>query len=208
MARSLPPSLYPLLADAKHRDGYQAQRKRIFDHAYEKKWDNSIVITGDTHINWLFENNKDNILVGTDDFSTLKVANSSDDYVRGQLVEFGGTAVSSSGWGAQYLNEANATSIAARALVRESPGLLWTEGFYRGYMTLECVYRPASRLNKLIMAYRFDSDKVTTSYWAYPQNEQERKQDRTLSARFVIRDGTNSVQRPLNSTFGAIKGGA
>ncbi len=111
-------------------DGYQRNRLDIMQWAYDNELNNTVVVTGDTHANWLFENNLDSVLIGTNQTSTLKqVQSTSASYQRGQIVEFGGTAVSSNGWGSSMVSERNATAKAGTGLVKDTAGLLWTEGF-------------------------------------------------------------------------------
>lgn len=88
------------------------------------------LVTGDTHASWLLENNLDTVLEGSKLANTTLGTNPiGTTYKRGQLVEFGGTAVSSNGWGNIWLNEKNATSRAATGLVQNSGSLFWSEGF-------------------------------------------------------------------------------
>lgn len=172
-------------------DGYQRSRLNVMQHVYDNAINNTVIYTGDTHANWLLENNLDTVLKGTLASNTLKQRSVQQaEYVRGQLVEYGGTAVSSSGWGSSFGNEPNATAMGATGLVRDNGGLLWAEGYYRGYMSVEVSY-----------------DNITTSYYAYPTNQQQRNNTRLLSARFVQKPGTNSVERPIKSVFGAVKEG-
>jgi alkaline phosphatase D len=111
-------------------DGYQKERLDILNYAYDSQLNNTVIVTGDTHANWVFENNLDNVLKGSKDTDSLKpVQAKTATYQRGQIVEFGGTAVSSNGWGNGFLNERNATEKGAAGLVRDSAGLLWSEGF-------------------------------------------------------------------------------
>ncbi|KAJ9102982.1 hypothetical protein QFC19_004539 [Naganishia cerealis] len=122
------PSSFSINYDA--WDGYQAQRQRILSHAHDHEWNNTFIVTGDTHASWLLENNLNTVLEGTKFANTTLGSNPTDTkYKRGQLVEFGGTAVSSGGWGASWLNEKNATSRAATGLVADSGSLFWSEGF-------------------------------------------------------------------------------
>ena len=80
----------------------------------------------------------DTVLEGTKLANTTLGTNPVDTkYKRGQLVEFGGTAVSSGGWGASWLNEKNATSRAATGLVANSGSLFWSEGFCKSTLGLE-----------------------------------------------------------------------
>jgi len=111
-------------------DGYQGQRQRILNRAHDDQWNNTFIVTGDTHSWWLHEVERDNVLAGSMDVrSTLgDTVDASSGYKRGRMVEFGGSAVSSNGWGATWLNSANATTRAAQ-LVENSGSLVYSEGF-------------------------------------------------------------------------------
>ena len=107
-------------------------------------------VTGDTHASWLLENNLQTVLEGTK-LANLTLGDNpvGTEYKRGQLVEFGGTAVSSNGWGNTWLNEKNATSRAATGLVQNSGSLFWSEGFckssilvLRKYVLTSARFRP------------------------------------------------------------------
>lgn len=100
------------------------------------------------------------------------------------------SAVSSSGWGSSWLNERNATSRAATQLVQNSGSLVWSEGFYRGYMNVAISY-----------------DAITTTYFGYPNNQVMRTQNRTQTAQFVQLPGKNMVERPIKVSAGAVKPG-
>jgi hypothetical protein len=53
-----------------------------------------VAVSGDSHANWLFENRGDTVLTGAIEGSTLtSVQTTENKYVRGQVVEFAGTAV-------------------------------------------------------------------------------------------------------------------
>jgi hypothetical protein len=53
-----------------------------------------VAVSGDSHANWLFENRGDTVLTGTIEGSSLTpVQTTENKYVRGQVVEFAGTAV-------------------------------------------------------------------------------------------------------------------
>lgn len=110
-------------------DGYQANRRRLLQHVYDNQIDNVFAVTGDTHANWLFENNLETTLQGSNDTSTLKtIKTTSNEYQRGTIVEFGGTAVSSSGWGNSWGSYENST-VGAKAMVENNPTLLYADGF-------------------------------------------------------------------------------
>ncbi len=72
-------------------DGYQAQRQRILQKAYNSSWTNTFFVAGDSHANWLFENRLDNVLRGTNDPTNLTAVDISTTPAdsRGTLVEFG-----------------------------------------------------------------------------------------------------------------------
>lgn len=99
------------------------------DRAYENQWNNTFIVTGDTHAFWTLENNKASVLQGSKDPSTtLNSLDPNKGYQRGQLVEFGGSAVSSNGWGAKWLNADNATA-SAQNMTNAAGSLLYSEGF-------------------------------------------------------------------------------
>jgi len=89
------------------------------------------MVVGDTHSFWLHEIERGNVLAGSTDVrDTLQhELDTSAGYKRGRIVEFGGTAVSSNGWGSVWRNSANATERAASQLVQNSGSLLYSEGF-------------------------------------------------------------------------------
>ena len=110
-------------------DGYQANRRRLLEHVHDETIDNVVFFTGDTHANWLFENNLNTTLQGTNDTSSLtNISTTQNSYQRGTIVEFGGTAVSSSGWGNSWGSYENST-VAASRMVENNPTLLYSEGF-------------------------------------------------------------------------------
>jgi hypothetical protein len=77
----------------------------------------------------LFENNLDTIWRGRTDYNaSTPISTNSSSYQRGQVVEYGGTAVSSSGWASSYGSYDNSTT-AGKALVENNAGLLYAEGF-------------------------------------------------------------------------------
>jgi alkaline phosphatase D len=189
-------------------DGYQANRRRLLQHVYDNQIDNVFAVTGDTHANWLFENNLETTLQGSNDTSTLKtIKTTSNEYQRGTIVEFGGTAVSSSGWGNSWGSYENST-VGAKAMVENNPTLLYADGFSKSLRL------PPSESNRLIldrgyMTLTVNYTHVETSWYEYPGNQQARVPDnRQLAMRAVVEAGMNQVQRPLQQpTFGAIKPG-
>ncbi|EJU00869.1 hypothetical protein DACRYDRAFT_80307 [Dacryopinax primogenitus] len=104
-------------------DGYRANRNRVLSHLYDNSIDNVVVLSGDSHANWVFES------------SLPKALGKNSTDTRGQLVEFAGTAVSSPSPFGQTL-PANMSAAISQYLVAANPDLLWSEGFYRGYFEL------------------------------------------------------------------------
>jgi len=173
-------------------DGYQADRRRVLDHIYDNKIDNVVFLTGDTHATWMLEVNKDNTLLGPkQDARSPAVAKKSNDReaLRGQIVEFGVGAVTSAGWGDWMGSEAEATQARGIPLVNEAGGLLYAEGWYKGYASV--VVSPQS---------------ITTTYWGY-QTVRTRNQERKKLAEFVVEHNRNQVKRPLPEVIGARKPG-
>lgn len=123
----------------------------MLDHVYNEQIDNIAIFTGDTHANWsvplnraasvhctltirLFETDLSTVYAGSNDPSTLRnVTTTENSYQRGGIVEFGGTAVSSNGWGASYLTGANATELGSKNYVEYGGGLLYSEGFCKWF---------------------------------------------------------------------------
>lgn len=115
-------------------DGYQANRNRILDHVADNKIDNIALFTGDTHANWLFEINKNTVLQGTNDTSTVKnTSTTTNSYQPGTVVEYGGTAVSSNGWGNSWGSYENST-VGAKRMVENNPSLLYADAYRKSFM--------------------------------------------------------------------------
>ncbi|KAG8742992.1 hypothetical protein FRC10_000562 [Ceratobasidium sp. 414] len=104
-------------------DGYTANRRRILDLLYKEKIDNTVILGGDSHANWV---------------SDLACDKTTYNPKTGQGaigVEFAGTAISSpSPFGAGVSPTiANAIS---EVLVIANTDLQWSEGSWRGFFTL------------------------------------------------------------------------
>lgn len=103
--------------------GYTANRNRTLHHLYSNDIPNTAFLAGDSHANWVSD------LVWLDETPYDQATGA------GAIgVEFAGTAVSSSGYGAGR-SIANSSDRSA-ALVRDNRELQWTEGYYRGYYEL------------------------------------------------------------------------
>jgi len=102
--------------------GYTANRNRTLNHLYSNNISNTAFLAGDSHANW-------SDLVWLDKIPYDQVTGA------GAIgVEFAGTAVSSSGYGAG--RTITGSSDRSAALVRDNKELQWTEGYYRGYYEL------------------------------------------------------------------------
>jgi alkaline phosphatase D len=103
--------------------GYTANRNRTLHHLYSNEIPNTAFLAGDSHANWVSD------LVWLDETPYDQVTGA------GAIgVEFAGTAVSSSGYGAGR-SIANSSDRSA-GLVRDNRELQWAEGYYRGYYEL------------------------------------------------------------------------
>jgi alkaline phosphatase D len=116
-------AVYGEALNADQWDGYQSNRNRTLNHLYSKNISNTAFLAGDSHANWVSD------LVWLDDHPYDQVTG-----VGAVGVEFAGTAVSSSGYGAGR-SIANSSDRSA-ALVKDNRELQWTEGYYRGYYEL------------------------------------------------------------------------
>ncbi|KAL8688249.1 MAG: hypothetical protein Q9224_004932, partial [Gallowayella concinna] len=105
-------------------DGYQANRNRTFQTLYENDIGNNIVVSGDSHANWVSD------LVWLD--HTPYNPSSGDGSIG---VEFAGSAVSSPSPAGQNISIAAANN-ASRALIAANRELQWSELYYRGYFEL------------------------------------------------------------------------
>ncbi|KAL2434648.1 Alkaline phosphatase D [Exophiala dermatitidis] len=105
-------------------DGYQANRNRTFQTLYNNNITNNILISGDSHANWVSD------LVWLDEHPYDPATGN------GSIgVEFGGTAVSSPSPGGQNISIATSVN-ASQWLVGANRELQWSELYYRGYFEL------------------------------------------------------------------------
>ncbi|TDL18783.1 hypothetical protein BD410DRAFT_728167 [Rickenella mellea] len=149
-------------------DGYRANRNRVLSHLYDNKIDNTIILSGDSHANWVSD------LAHPNDTTAYDSATG-----KGAIgVEFGGTAVSSpSPFGAGIL-PGPANNISAK-LIAINPDLQWSEGSYRGFYTLA-----------------LSEDTATATYYAM-RNLSTPNTDGFASATFVVKAGQNRLSRPV-----------
>ncbi|PWN87274.1 hypothetical protein FA10DRAFT_297687 [Acaromyces ingoldii] len=162
-------------------DGYEANRRRLFDTIRANDIQNVILLSGDSHAAWVY----DAIYQEWENRTDLYDPSTG----RGALaVEFAGTAVSSpSSYGAkltpaQYVAQ-------AEKLVSINRNLAFAEGGHRGYFTLDV--RP---------------NELDASFWGIVNNTQQ-SSDQILLAKFNVQKGANRLTRPINNGKPA-KGGA
>ncbi|TFY83234.1 hypothetical protein EWM64_g767 [Hericium alpestre] len=140
-------------------DGYRANRQRVLDHLYQSKIDNTIILSGDSHANWVSD------LAHPNDTSYDPVTG------HGAIgVEFAGTAVTSGSAFGTNIQPAAADAMSG-VLVKANDELQWSEGSYRGFFTLT-----------------INSDTLTATYYAM-NNINSANLDGFVSAQFVVHNG-------------------
>ena len=158
-------------------DGYQSNRNRTFQTLYEHNIGNNIVISGDSHANWVSD------LVWLDaheyDPSTGK----------GSIgVEFAGTAVSSPSPYGQNISIAAANN-ASSYLVKSNRELQWSELYYRGYFELHISHSSAN-----------------ASYFGMPTIVNRNPNEISL-ANFTVLSGANALYRNPVPGGGVVENG-
>ncbi|KAH9946357.1 PhoD-like phosphatase-domain-containing protein [Epithele typhae] len=149
-------------------DGYRANRNRILDHLYSNKIDNTLILSGDSHANWVSDLAHINDTTNYDPVSG-----------KGAIgVEFAGTAVTSSSPFGSNVKPAAADVVSAE-LVAVNTDLQWSEGSYRGFFTLELTPKTAN-----------------ATYFAM-RNISNPNFDSFASATFIVDAGANKLQRPV-----------
>ncbi|KAF8609462.1 hypothetical protein BDV93DRAFT_464745 [Ceratobasidium sp. AG-I] len=156
-------------------DGYTANRKRILDLLYKRKIDNTIILSGDSHANWVSD------LAYPNDTTTYDPKTG-----KGAIgVEFAGTAVSSPSPLGADVSPAKADAV-SKQLVAVNPDLQWSEGSWRGFFTLSIAAK-----------------NMTARYYAM-KNLNTTNTDAFLSAEFHVVAGANKLSRPVaNGTVAA-----
>ncbi|KAI3610837.1 alkaline phosphatase [Moniliophthora roreri] len=161
-------------------DGYRANRQRVLDHLYNNEIDNTVILAGDSHANWVSD------LIPT----TLRRRY---DPITGEGaigVEFAGTAVTSSGFGTSLTPEASDALSRILVATESNLNLQWSEGHFRGFFTLEV--KPQT---------------VNATYYAM-RNTSNPNLDGFSTANFIVEAGANKLSRPVGGGVGNIKAGA
>ncbi|KAG8754438.1 hypothetical protein FRC12_011190 [Ceratobasidium sp. 428] len=161
-------------------DGYTANRKRILDLLYKKKIDNTVILSGDSHANWVSD------LAYPNDTTTYNPTSG-----QGAIgVEFAGTAVSSPSPLGAGVSPTTADAV-SKQLVAVNADLHWSEGSWRGFFTLSLAAK-----------------NLTARYYAM-KNLNSTNTDAFLSAEFHVTAGANRLTRPVaggSVAAGVLKG--
>ncbi|KAF8885980.1 PhoD-like phosphatase-domain-containing protein [Infundibulicybe gibba] len=149
-------------------DGYRANRGRIVDYLYKHKISNTVILSGDSHANWVSD------LAHPNDTKSYDPVTG-----KGAIgVEFAGTAVtSSSSFSGKSTPEPADT--ASRQFVAVNTDLQWSEAFYRGFFTLT-----------------IDEETLAATFYAM-RNISFLTLDGFQSAHFVVKAGENKLSRPV-----------
>ncbi|KNG50813.1 alkaline phosphatase [Stemphylium lycopersici] len=165
-------AVYSNWLNADQWDGYTANRNRTLHHLYSNDIPNTAFLAGDSHANWVSD------LVWLDETPYDQATGA------GAIgVEFAGTAVSSSGYGAGR-SIANSSDRSA-ALVRDNRELQWTEGYYRGYYELF-----------------ISPEQLNAQYYGSPSVATRNSLDISL-ANFTVKAGENHLARTNGSVVAA-----
>ncbi|KAI0332126.1 hypothetical protein GY45DRAFT_1247315 [Cubamyces sp. BRFM 1775] len=149
-------------------DGYRANRARVLDHLYKEKISNTIILSGDSHANWVSD------LAHPNDTTTYDPITG-----KGAIgVEFAGTAVTSSSAFGAGIQPVAADKI-SQVYVQINEDLQWSEGSYRGFFTLT-----------------LNTTTATATYYAM-RNISNPNLDAFASATFVVEAGANKLARPV-----------
>ncbi|EIN07516.1 hypothetical protein PUNSTDRAFT_114943 [Punctularia strigosozonata HHB-11173 SS5] len=151
-------------------DGYRQNRERVLSHLYQNKIDNTIILSGDSHANWVSD------LAHPNDTKTYDPVTG-----KGAIgVEFAGTAVTSeSSFGSGILPAAADVKSAGLVAAKGNEDLQWSEGSYRGFFTLT-----------------IDPHTLNATYYAM-RNISNPNLDGFASAHFVVQNGANKLMRPV-----------
>ncbi|KAG9080719.1 hypothetical protein FS749_007928 [Ceratobasidium sp. UAMH 11750] len=161
-------------------DGYTANRRRILDLLYKAKIDNTVILSGDSHANWVSD------LAYPDDKTSYNPRTG-----QGAIgVEFAGTAVSSPSPYGDWLPSLIADGI-SKLFVVTNLDLQWSEGHRRGFFTLSVAEK-----------------NLTAKYYAM-KDVKSANLNAFMSAEFHVTAGANRLTRPVaggSVAAGALKG--
>ncbi|KAH9050697.1 PhoD-like phosphatase-domain-containing protein [Lactarius hengduanensis] len=149
-------------------DGYRASRARVLSHIEQNKIDNTIILSGDSHANWVSD------LAHPNDTTNYDPVTGNG----GLGVEFAGTAVTSTSPFGAGVAPATADAI-SRVLVANNTDLQWSEGSFRGFFLI--TVSPST---------------LTATYYAM-NNISNPNLDGFASAQFIVEAGANKLSRPV-----------
>lgn len=159
-------------------DGYQGNRNRTFQTLYSHNISNNIVISGDSHANWVSD------LIWLDEHSYDPKTG------QGSIgVEFAGTAVSSPSPAGQNIS-IKAANNASSHLIDYNRELQWSELYYRGYFELH-----------------IGQEEVEARYFGLPTIVNRNPYEISL-ANFTVLKGANALQRDSTVGGGVVENGA
>ncbi|KAI4114680.1 MAG: hypothetical protein LQ345_004579 [Seirophora villosa] len=158
-------------------DGYLASRNRTFQTLYDNNIGNNIVVSGDSHANWV----SDLVWLGQTPYDVSSGNGSIG-------VEFAGSAVSSPSPAGQNISLAAANN-RSRALVEDNRELQWNELYYRGYFELQ-----------------ISQDSVNASYFGLP-TVINRNPNEISIANFTVLNGGNALYRNPVPGGGVVENG-
>lgn len=153
-------------------DGYEANRRRMFDTIRENDIENVIFLSGDSHAAWVYVTIYQEWANRTDLYDPETGSGSF-------AVEFAGTAVSSPSSYGQNLNSAKYQAM-AKNLVEINRNLAFAEGGLRGYFSLD-----------------IRQDELDAYFWGIVNNTMPNS-DQILLAQFNVKKGANKLTQPIN----------
>ena len=146
-------------------DGYQSNRNRTFQMLYDNNITNNIMISGDSHANWV----SDLVWLDSHAYDLATGAGAVG-------VEFAGSAVSSPSPAGQNISLARANN-ASSYLVAANRELQWSELYYRGYFELHV-----------------SQEAVQARYFGMPTIVNANPNELSL-ANFTVKSGENRLAR-------------
>jgi alkaline phosphatase D len=162
-------------------------------HIYDNKIGNNVFLAGDSHANWV------------SDLAWLGEKPYDQKTGEGAVgVEFGGTAVSSTGYGGEEIAKGNKK---AAVLVKDNQELQWAEGYYRGYYELFVTPESVSAryYGKSCLKRMTHPDLVSNTYIGCPTVATRNPLEISL-ANFTVNAGDNHLQRSIAN--GTVEAGA
>jgi alkaline phosphatase D len=160
-------------------DGYLKNRDRVYQHLFDNKINNTIMLSGDSHASWASD------LVWSDGNTTYD----KDTGIGAFGVELAGTAVSSQSPIGSFTPNFLANAVSSW-LVSHNDELQWSDLYYRGYFEMAITY-----------------DSINATYFGMPDITTRNDQEVSL-ANFLIRNGENRIARNPTVGGGTARSGS